>query len=299
MENASYAVCYGEVLWDILDGKPQLGGAPLNVCYHLSKLGLASTIISQVGYDQAGKNLLSEMENLGVSGKHCSVSSEYPTSTVIVHTKEDKVTYEITANVAWDHITVDPALLPIIAGADVFIYGSLAARNVTTRDTLFTYLAHAKWKVFDINLRANHYSRQLILDLLTKCQTLKVNDEELALLGDWLDGVAAQQEAIIAALFTQFSNIEEIILTSGATGATYYGGGEKITAPGIKVDVVDTVGCGDALLAAFVAQKLAGKSIQECLVHAVNLSAFIATKRGGCPDYETDHIPGFIATLPQ
>src|SRR5690606_26382086 len=164
MENASYAVCYGEVLWDILDGKPQLGGAPLNVCYHLSKLGLASKIISQVGFDQAGKNLLGEMEQLGLRTKYCAVSSEYPTSTVIVHTKEDKVSYEITANVAWDHITVNPALFPVIAGADVFIYGSLAARNLTTRDTLFTYLAHAKWKVFDINLRTNHYTQKLILD---------------------------------------------------------------------------------------------------------------------------------------
>ncbi len=285
MIKTSYAICFGEVLWDVFDKGKQIGGAPLNVCYHLSQLGVTSKIVSQVGNDQDGKDILAQLHEMGLGDHYCDVSDTYPTSTVVVKPSGGSVTYEITPNVAWDHIPTTPQLFSTIQTADVFIYGSLAARSEVSRHSLYTYLKFANWKVFDINLRQSHYTRESIALLLGECDTLKVNDEELALLGKWYGCGIQPYEDIVAVLRAKFPNLSEIIITMGPDGAMYFADGEQLVLPATPVNVVNTVGCGDAFLAAFIANKLAHNPIAHCLQQAILLSAFVATQEGGCPKY--------------
>lgn len=291
MVKRNYAVCFGEVLWDVFEGGKKIGGAPLNVCYHLSQLGVPGRIISQVGEDADGRAILLLLHDMGLQDHYCRATDDYPTSTVAVKSTDQAVMYHITDNVAWDHIPVDQALFEVIEMSSVFVYGSLAARSEVSRNTLKTYLLYAKWKVFDVNLRQSHYSREGIELLLKQCDTLKVNDEELALLGQWFGSTATTSESIISMLIAAFPNISEVIVTMGGSGAVYFSKEQEVRLPGVHVDVVDTVGCGDAFLAAFIANKLAGRPVADCLQQAVLLSAFVATHEGGCPEYRTDDLP--------
>src|SRR5690606_4664931 len=144
-----------------------------------------------------------------------------------------------------------------------------------------------------------HYTPATIKLLLAQCDMLKVNDEELVLLGNWFGHETTSIPGIVSALRTKFPNIREIILTMGSRGAMYFSDNQQLALPGVQVNVVDTVGCGDSFLAAFVANKLAGKPIEHCLRQAILLSAFVATQAGGCPVYRADEMEAIdeIASL--
>lgn len=286
VNNMGNVLCFGEVLWDNLPEGRRVGGAPLNVCYHLNKQGVASQIVSQVGHDINGKELLAAVVELGVDVSYLDQSADHPTSTVEVHVGEEgKVSYEIVEHVAWDFIEYNTQVAKSIEQADAFVFGSLAARDTLSRETLLRYLSHAACPVFDINLRQPFYASEFILELLSKCKILKINDDELVLLAGWIDIDPAGEDAIIAQLFVLYPGIEEVILTKGAKGASYFDRNQKIDIAAVAIKVKDTVGSGDSFLAAFLASKIQGKSVKEALEKAVSLSAFVATHAGACPAY--------------
>jgi fructokinase len=279
-------VCFGEVLWDKLPGGRRLGGAPLNVCYHLTQQAINAKVISQVGDDEDGLAILNEMSNLKVDASLCKIAKEHPTSTVEVHLQADgQVNYEIVDQVAWDYIAFEESVAAQVANSDAFVFGSLAARNEQSRNTLITYLPYAKWKVMDVNLRAPFYHKELIIQLISQCQTLKINSDELELLAAWLSFTELKESAILASLLVAFPAMEEIILTKGSDGAVYAGRQETLHVPAFPVHVVDTVGSGDAFLAAFIANRLQGKTVIESMKAGAVLSAFVAIKSGACPPY--------------
>ena len=284
-------ICFGEVLWDMVGNKGLIGGAPLNVCYHLSKHGIDSRLISQVGKDQKGAELLSGISQLGVNTEMISVSPDLPTSEVLVHLAADgKVTYTIVENVAWDAIPYSEQYATEIAASDCFVFGSLASRSAVSKDSLFRYLAHAKWKVIDLNLRQPYFDKQIIHQLLSSCNTLKINDDEFRLISEYFDITGSDEQEILMGILVQFPDINEIIVTWGADGARYFSSDLYLKVPAVKVEVVDTVGSGDAFLAAFLAGKLQQKSIQQCMHDAVVLSGFIAGSRGACPVYDLEDV---------
>ncbi|GAB3018476.1 carbohydrate kinase [Niabella terrae] len=287
-------ICFGEVLWDNFPSGKQIGGAPLNVCYHLMKAGIDNRIISQVGDDPNGHELLRTVESWGVNTEFCKVTTAYPTSTVEVHLEADhQVSYEIVDSVAWDFIETDPQVLEEVSLADAFVYGSLVARNPGSRNTLLQYLQRANWTVFDINLRAPFYNRERILELLDFSQTLKLNENEILILGQWLQ--LEGETKVVQELLKKFDRLEEVIITKGAAGVVYYAPGIERQLPAPSVAVEDTVGCGDAFLSAFISGRLRGASVDECLEKAIRLSAFVATKKGGTPAYSTDELNDFKA----
>ncbi|AHF14285.1 PfkB family carbohydrate kinase [Niabella soli] len=279
-------ICFGEVLWDDFGTTKTIGGAPLNVGYHLSKLAIEPVIVSQVGKDEPGRGLLQQLDQWQLVADYCVVSDVHPTSTVNVQLLENgEVTYTITENVAWDFVEYDNELAGKIKEADAFIYGTLAARTPYTRATLLRYLEHAKWRVLDLNLRPPYTDRETLLLLIRSCHSLKLNRGELDFIGSFL-GKGIETEAEGAALiFAAFDNIEEIILTKGEKGAAYYNRKEQWSIEGLTVPVMDTVGSGDAFLAAFVGGKLKGRTHRRQMEDAVVLSAFIATRQGACPSY--------------
>lgn len=283
-------VCFGEVLWDNLITGPRVGGAPLNVCYHLSKLGIDSRIISMVGADESGDRLLRTIENLGLSTAFCCVSDRYPTSHVHVKLLPDhEVGYDIMENVAWDYIGLTDRQVGLVEDADAFVFGSLAARSPLSRKTLLALVQRSRFNVLDVNLRERFYSKDAVLELIGWSDVLKINEDEVRAISKWLD-VPMGIGRVAYAIFERFPRLQEIILTQGAKGAVYYDREGEVEVPARDIAVKDTVGSGDAFLAGFLAERLNGKPVLGALETAVLLSAFVAQHEGACPMYALDDI---------
>ncbi len=286
--------CFGEVLWDILPGGEVPGGAPVNVAYHLTQLGLPPAVITRIGSDDKGAQLKQVFETRNVQTAFFQVDDKYDTGKVYGEPNEKhEMTYDIVKPSAWDYIEATPAALDLVAQSSHFIYGSLAARSETSKRSLQQFLDVAPFKVFDINLRAPHYDRDTLLHLLPQANMLKLNDAELEIISGFFapaNGME-QQVKLIADTF----NIPTIVVTCGADGALLYTDKKFTRQNGIPVTVADTVGSGDAFLAAFICKTHNGTSGAEAIAYACALGAFVATKHGACPQYNLHEVDAFIA----
>ena len=283
--SAHKVVCYGEILWDLLPSGAKAGGAPMNVAYHLNKLGMNPAVISRVGNEDLGRKIVKLLQEQGLNTNYIQTDQTQPTGTVNAHLKENhQVEYDIVYPVAWDYITWQNDLEPLLLGADYFVFGSLAARSEVSKKTLFRLLEIAEIKVLDINLRPPHFSRALIEELLSKADILKLNDHEVALIANWYrtsDDIVEQVQLIQ----DRFA-LETILVTRGDKGALINHKGILATHSGYKVQVADTVGSGDAFLAGYLSKTAAGSSTEDALTFANALGAFIATQTGACPSYD-------------
>lgn len=287
-------ICFGEVLWDDFGETKTIGGAPLNVCYHLSRLNVDPVIVSQVGNDELGMGIMRQLDRWQLPAGYAPVSAVHPTSTVAVKLLDNgEVKYTITENVAWDFIEYNVALADEIKQADAFVYGTLAARNAYTRATLLRYLQHAKWPVLDLNLRPPYVDTDILRLLIQYCHSLKLNRDELEFITTFLNGEAGSEQERIAIVFSAFENVKEIILTKGSAGAAYYNRNEHLAIGALTVPVMDTVGSGDSFLAAFVGGRLNGAANDQLLKDAAVLSAFVATRQGACPPYTAMELQNF------
>ena len=278
--------CFGEVLWDVLPDGARPGGAPLNVAYHLTRLGLNTGVISKVGEDGRGHELSALIDSWGVDSRFLQVDHGYDTSNVIANVNDsNEVSYEILFPVAWDFITPDKSIATMLTPSTYLVYGSLASRNDVTRNTLMGLLETDAIKVFDINLRPPHINKGLLKLLLSKADIVKFNTAELELMGHLLDENKGDEAHRVQFIQQEFS-IKEVIVTHGAEGAAYYRDGIIYSVPGIPIQVADTIGSGDAFLAAFIANHKLNTAPQQILERAVAMGAFVATKKGGCPGYE-------------
>lgn len=287
-------ICFGEILWDNLPSGRTAGGAPMNVAYHLNKCGAKSQQISRIGNDEAGKELLQFCDSIGLPSSFIQIDQQYPSGEVLGKvTANDEMVYDILPNAAWDYIEELPELAEVVAEADAFVYGSLAARDELSRNTLIKLLERAKFKVFDVNLRAPHYTRETIEVLLQHADVLKLNELELPLLTEWFYQKDATEPAAARYLLEQFQ-LQEIVITKGAEGAAYYSKDYFVEGKAYPVTVADTVGAGDSFLAAFLYRKLIGAEIPEALDYALATGAFIAGKNGACPPYTQAELAQFM-----
>jgi fructokinase len=292
--NKPSVICFGEVLWDILPMGKKPGGAPMNVAYHLHQLGINSAIISRVGNDQSGEELLRFLHSIGLSTDLCQIDQEHATSEVHAKISDNhEVSYDILFPVAWDYISWKKSFESLLAETDAFVFGSLAARNETSRATLFQLLSTANYRVFDINLREPHYSPQVIRELLQKSDMVKLNSHELMLVSEWYNPSAVSEHDRIKGIQDLFQ-IKEILVTKGSHGASYYTSSIRYDYAAYGVDVTDTVGSGDSFLAAFLSKKLKGEPLETTLNYASALGAFITTHSGACPEYDQSDLERFI-----
>ncbi len=286
-------VCFGEVLWDMLPTGKVAGGAPMNVAHHAQQLGLPSTMISSVGEDELGEELIQFLKGKGIPTRWIQQSKNYPTSSVQVHLDEKgSASYEIVEGVAWDDIQLEASMLARVKAASAIVFGSLATRTVTTKETLLSLLAVAPLRVFDINLRAPFYSPAAIEALLKQSDIVKTNDEELDLLADWY-GQARNLDDMTKFVRDKFE-LQKIIVTRGGEGAMCRDEQGLHSHSGFPVTVKDTVGSGDSFLAAFLSQMLAGKSTVDCLAFACAVGALVATKSGGTPAINSQMVLDFM-----
>lgn len=292
-------VCFGEILWDNLPTGRKLGGAPLNVAYHLNTLGIYTEMLTRVGIDPNGFDIMALCKELSVPTTLFQQDSDQPTSTVEVHIDEKKdVRYEIVYPVAWDFIALGPKEIESVGQADFFVFGSLSTRNDISYQTLIELLKVASYKVLDINLRAPFYSKERIFELLTYADLVKMNAEELALVAEWLAiDVQYRDQEKVDVIMAQF-DIAELIVTYGAAGAVYHSFSGKFSYhyPALQVEVKDTIGSGDSFLAAFLYLRCQNKDEirpEEILEFAATLSGFVTQSNGACPAYDATTINRF------
>lgn len=276
----------GEALWDVLPEGKKIGGAPANFAYHVSQFGLPSCVVSAVGDDPLGHEIV---ENLTSKGLNQLIETvPYPTGTVQVEIDPAGVPqYEIKENVAWDNIPYTARLEQLAERTRAFCFGSLAQRNVVSRNTINRFLdAMPKNSdsliVFDVNLRQGFYNKEVLCNSMERCNILKINDEELVTVSRMFGypGIDLQDKCWI--LLGKY-NLRMLILTCGINGSYVFTPGNVSFRPTPKVEVADTVGAGDSFTAAFISSILKGKSVAEAHSLAVATSAFVCTQKGAMP----------------
>jgi fructokinase len=284
MTDAKKIVCFGEILWDILPSGALPGGAPMNVAYHLRKLGLHPDIVTRVGIDDRGKKLIELLSKNGITPVHIQLDLNIPTGIVnAVANEHGEMIYDIVAPAAWDFIELDDVTVELVKEASHFVFGSLVNRRITSRNTLFALLETAQQKVLDINLRPPHFDRRLVEDLLSRADMVKMNISELELITGWFASYKNITERI--GIIQDRFRIPGIIVTMGGEGAMVNIEGKLYRHPGYVVNVADTIGSGDAFLAAFLFKQLSKNGPAESLAFASALGALVASKTGGWPEY--------------
>ena len=276
----------GEALWDILPEGKKIGGAPANFAYHVSQFGLPSCVVSAVGNDSLGKEIVDNLTSKGLN--HHINEVPYPTGTVQVEIDQAGIPqYDIKENVAWDNIPYTASLRELAQNTRAFCFGSLAQRNVVSRETIQSYLdampqTDDTLVVFDVNLRQGFYSKEILCTSMQRCNILKINDEELVTVSRMFGnpGIDLQDKCWI--LLGKY-NLRMLILTCGINGSYVFTPGHVSFQPTPSVEVADTVGAGDSFTAAFIASLLRGKSVAEAHKVAVETSAFVCTKNGAMP----------------
>lgn len=284
--DSTIVVGMGEALWDVLPEGKKIGGAPANFAYHVSQFGLNSRVVSAVGNDKLGAEIL---ENFKEKNLNCIIETiPYPTGTVQVELDAEGVPcYEIKEGVAWDNIPYTVTLQELACHTRAICFGSLAQRSVVSRETINRFLdampeEENVLKIFDINLRQNFYTKDILCNSFQRCNVLKINDEELVTVSRMFGypGIDLQDKCWI--LLAKY-NLKMLILTCGVNGSYVFTPGKVSFVETPKVEVADTVGAGDSFTAAFVSAILKGKSVPEAHKLAVDTSAFVCTQHGAMP----------------
>lgn len=274
--------CFGEILWDCLPRGMFLGGAPLNVACHVAQLGGQANMVSCVGKDFRGDEALRRAAELGVDVSRVARHPELPTGTVTVKlSKQGNASYEFPTPVAWDEIPVDDKLITEVAQAGAVVFGTLALRLHTNRDRLPALLkATLGLKCLDVNLRPPYDDIERAMKFASKADLVKLNEEELGRLTDTPTAETPEALADQCERLKVFTNVKRVCVTRGAQGGFFWDDGEVHTAESPKVEVKDTVGAGDAFMAALVYGLVSGHTVPEALQAACERGAKVAGQDG-------------------
>lgn len=284
MKRDGIIVGLGEALWDCLPEGRKLGGAPANFAFHASQFGYEAYAVSAVGKDDLGTETLAEFEAKGLQYEMPRV--DYPTGFVQVTLDEAGIpAYDIREGVAWDNIPLTERMREMATRCQAVCFGSLAQRNESSRNTIYAFLDSTPddcLRIFDINLRQDFYSKEVVHESLSRCNILKINDEEIVTLGEMFGCQEFGPEDLCRLIMEKYS-LDILVLTCGTNGSYVFSKGEVSFMETPKVDVADTVGAGDSFTGAFVSSILSGKSVAEAHRIAVNVSAFVCTQDGAMP----------------
>ena len=286
METKRFVVGLGEALWDCLPEGKKLGGAPANFAYHAGQfLGQDNTLaVSAVGEDSLADEKEASLKEHGLN--YLMPRVPYPTGTVQVTLSGDGIpTYDIKENVAWDNIPFTPEIEEVARNCKAVCFGSLAQRNVVSRENIHRFLDATPadcMKIFDINLRQQFYTKEVIQASLRRCNVLKINDEELVLIGRMFGYPGLDIENKCWLILGKY-DLDMLVLTCGTNGSYVFTPGQMSFQETPKVEVADTVGAGDSFTGSFCAAILEGKPVAEAHKRAVQVSAFVCTQNGAMP----------------
>jgi fructokinase len=287
-------VCYGEVLFDVFPTHKKIGGAPLNVGLRMASLGMDTQIISRIGQDEIGKELLDFVVENGVSTDYIQVDKTFATGEVLVKLNDKgSASYTINYPVAWDKIEANPEAKNAVANADALVFGSLVCRDTSSHQSLLALLNSAKYKIFDVNLRAPFYTKELLSDLMNKADFIKFNDDELYEISEFLGSPFHSLEQNIQ-FIAEKTNTQHICVTKGSHGAILFYNNQLFYNSGYKITVADTVGAGDSFLAGLLTKLLTGVAPQEAINFACALGALVAQEEGANPKISAEAIANFM-----
>lgn len=287
-------LCFGEMLWDRLPKGSKPGGAPMNVALHLKRFGLSPWFASRVGDDDAGKELIAYLKKNKLKTGLIQRGKTLPTGEVQVKLdSKGNATYRICEPVAWDNIAFTQKLTERAAEMSVFVFGSLAARNEITRNTLMQLLNTSAYRILDVNLRPPFDERETIELLLSKSDFAKMNHDELEIISGWHKLTWHNQE-MKAREITNHYGLSGVCITRGENGAALFAGGKWIEHKEFKVEVTDTVGAGDAFLAALIFAFTEKNTYKDALNLACAAGALVASKEGATPEYGIEDIQNII-----
>ena len=293
-------VAIGEVLWDLLPTGPQLGGAPGNFACHAHALGADTSLITRVGQDTLGQAILQRFTQLGLNHATVQVDEQAPTGTVAVtFSAQGTPHFKICENVAWDRLESEPAALATVRRADAICFGSLAQRTRQARTAIQSVLAAAPKqtiRVFDVNLRQHYFSRELIDESLQLANVLKLNDSELPILADMFKLAGSVRDQILR-LAQKFS-LQLVALTRGGEGSLLYQRGQWSDRASIRIEVVDTVGAGDAFTAALVVGLLQKRALDEMHELAGEVAGHVCSCAGATPPLPETIRARFLPPIP-
>jgi len=282
MENVIIGL--GEILWDVFPHGKVLGGAPANFVYHVSQFGYEGYAISAIGNDHLGDEIIDNLKSKELN--YLIERTSFPTGTVQVTVDDDgSPRYEICENVAWDNIPFTEEMENLARRTRTVCFGSLAQRHQVSRETINAFLDYVSPDaliIFDINLRQHFYSKELIDESLSRCNILKINDEELVTVAE-LFGWQSKTELEVCYQLLENYTLNIVVLTKGTQGSYVVTPNETSFKKTPKIVVADTVGAGDSFTASFVAALLNGKSIKVAHELAVDVSAFVCTQQGAMP----------------
>ncbi len=274
----------GEILWDMLPEKKRLGGAPTNFASHAAAIGGQARIVSAIGQDQSGLDILERLSNKEINTQHIQFT-EHPTGWVDVKIcSNGHPEYIIHENVAWDYIPLSPQTIELAQTCDAVCFGSLAQRNPFSRESIQQFLANTRedcLRVFDINLRQHYYSREILENSFQAATILKLNDDELTVLRNLFE-LPEPQEAALQALLDQYQ-LDCIAFTEGARGSMMMDTNNVSYCPAIPITVKDTIGAGDAFTATMVMGKLYGLSLEKINQLAGKVAAHVCSQAGATP----------------
>jgi fructokinase len=275
----------GEILWDLLPGGRQLGGAPANFAYHAAALGACAAVVSRVGRDPDGRAILARLARLGLGRRYVTVDPAHPTGVVEVAVdRGGKPRYTIREDAAWDHILFTPVLARLAPRADAVCFGTLSQRAPESRAALQQFLRRTRpncLRIFDLNLRQSYFTPGLVRRLLSLSTVLKLNDEELPVLGRLL-GLGGPARTLPDRILHAFP-LHLLALTRGSRGSLLQSRSERHVEPVHPAVVADTVGAGDSFSAVLALGLLQGWPLARINRAANRLAAFVCSRRGATP----------------
>ncbi len=287
-------ICFGEVLYDVFPTHRKIGGAPLNVAIRMASLGINTQIISRVGNDEIGKELIQFIEENKVDTSSIQIDETFPTGEVIVKLdSKGSASYTINYPVAWDKIACIPEDEINVKKADALIFGSLVCRDSVSHQSLLEIINYAKYTVFDVNLRAPFYTKELLINLMMQADFIKFNDDELYEISEYMNSPYNSLEQNIR-FISEKTNTKHICVTKGNHGAVLYYDEKLYYNSGYKINVVDTVGAGDSFLASLLAKLLLGNDPQNAIDFACAMGALVAQSEGANPKISNDSVAEFM-----
>ncbi|RDI52192.1 carbohydrate kinase family protein [Flavobacterium glaciei] len=287
-------ICFGEVLFDVFPTHRKIGGAPLNVALRLASLGVNAQIISRIGKDEIGKELLAFIEKNGVATETIQIDENLSTGQVIVQLNDKgSASYTINYPVAWDKIICIPEDEIMVKKADALVFGTLVCRDSVSHTSLLEIINYAKYAVFDVNLRAPFYTKEILINLMMQSDFIKFNDDELFEISAFMNSPYHSLEQNILFIAEQ-TNTKHICVTKGSHGAVLYYNEKMYYNSGYKIDVVDTVGSGDSFLAGLLSKLLYDENPQEAIDFACALGAIVAKNEGANPKISIQEINAFM-----
>jgi fructokinase len=282
-------LCFGEVLWDGFGSAKKAGGAPMNVAMHLLQQKISVQMLTRIGEDDLGDELFAYLEGQHFPTQFIQRDAELPTCLVTVDLDENhQAKYTIPQPVSWDNIQPEKTLLKEVFPFEAIVYGSLACRSTTSLNTLLQLLKNTAYKIFDVNLRPPHFTLQVIETLAQNADMVKMNEEEMLFLSP-----KNEQNTSLEAKMKEFSkrfHTKTVCVTLGENGCAVLHQQQFYTHPGFKVKVADTVGAGDSFLATFIAGLLQELPMEEILINASAIGAFVAGSNGANPIYDHEKI---------